>query len=110
METRKSKIGILRGLLVFFTLIISLTGLFAVPSSEIKGWPIITSIVAPSLAVMIVFTLILDLVMNSIFRIDSSAHEKDRLLMIIKVECSCLLILVLCWAPFVNQLFLDTIF
>ena len=109
METIKSTVGILRQFLVFFTLLISVTGLFSAPSSELEGWPIITSKVAPSLAVMIAFALMLDIAMSYVFRIDSSMQDKQRLFKIIKIEFSCLLILVSCWVPFFNRLALDSI-
>ena len=86
MKLATLNIGLLRSLLILISLVLSTIGLWATPSTEIEGWPVLTSIVAPSLAVMIGFALALDLVMNSIFRLDSPNLEKERLANVIKIE------------------------
>ena len=103
-EKQKHEVGILRLLLILLTVALSVIGLFAQPSTEIEGWPILFSIVAPSLMVMLVFTLALDLVMNIVFRLDSSIHERARLKIIIKIEASSLLLLLICWSAFTIKL------
>ena len=103
MKKQKYEIGILRLLLILLTGALSVIGLFAQPSTEIEGWPILFSIVAPSLVVMLVFTLTLDLVMNIVFRLDSSIQERARLKTIIKIELSSLLLLLICWSAFTMQ-------
>ena len=109
MKQQKNEIGILRKLLILVTVALSVVGLFAQPSTEIKGWPILFSIVAPSLVVMLVFTLALDLVMNIVFRLDSSIQERVRLKIIIKIELSSLLLLLICWSAFTIKLFENSI-
>ena len=105
MKQEKNGIGLLRRLLIALTLALGLTGLFAQPSTEITGWPILFSIVAPSLAVMLIFTITLDLVMNVVFRLDSSMQERARLKKIIKIEVFSLLILLMCWSAFTVKIF-----
>ena len=109
MKQQKNEIGILRKLLILVTVALSVIGLFAQPSTEIEGWPILFSIVAPSLVVMLVFTLALDLVMNIVFRLDSSIQERARLKIIIKIELSSLLLLLICWSTFTIKLFENSI-
>tara|TARA_B100000579_G_scaffold250618_1_gene206096 strand:+ start:132 stop:464 length:333 start_codon:yes stop_codon:yes gene_type:complete len=105
MKQQKHEIGILRLLLILFTVALSVIGLFAQPSTEIEGWPVLFSIVAPSLVVMLVFTMTLDLVMNIVFRMDSSNQERTRLKKIIKIELSSLILLLICWSAFTIKLF-----
>ena len=109
MKKQTHEIGILRLLLILLTGALSVIGLFAQPSTEIEGWPILFSIVAPSLMVMLVFTLALDLVMNIVFRLDSSIQERARLKIIIKIELSSLLLLLICWSAFTIKLFENSI-
>ena len=109
MKKQKHEIGILRLLLILLTGALSVIGLFAQPSTEIEGWPILFSIVAPSLVVMLVFTLTLDLLMNIVFRLDSSIQERARLKIIIKIELSSLLILLICWSAFTIEVFENSI-
>lgn len=109
MKQQKHEIGILRLLLILFTVALSVIGLFAQPSTEIEGWPVLFSIVAPSLVVMLVFTMTLDLVMNIVFRMDSSNQERTRLKKIIKIELSSLILLLICWSAFTIKLFKNPI-
>ena len=109
MKQQKHEMGILRLLLVLVTFALSIIGLFAQPSTEIEGWPILFSIVAPSLVVMLVFTLALDLVMNIVFRLDSSIQERARLKNIIKIELSSLTLLLICWSAFTVKIFENSI-
>ena len=109
MKKQNPEIGILRLLLVLLTGALSFIGLFAQPSTEIEGWPVLFSIVAPSLVVMLVFTLTLDLVMNIVFRLDSSIQERARLKTIIKIELASLLLLLICWTAFAIEVFENSI-
>ena len=109
MKKQNPEIGILRLLLVLLAGALSVIGLFAQPSTEIEGWPVLFSIVAPSLVVMLVFTLTLDLVMNIVFRLDSSIQERARLKTIIKIELASLLLLLICWTAFAIEVFENSI-
>ena len=109
MKPQTHEIGILRRLLILVTVALSAIGLFAQPSTEIEGWPVLFSIVAPSLVVMLVFTIALDLVMNIVFRLDSSSQERSRLKTIIKIELTSLLLLLACWSAFTIKIFKNSI-
>ena len=109
MKQQKHEIGILRRLLILVTGALSAIGLFAQPSTEIEGWPVLFSIVAPSLVVMLVFTIALDLVMNIVFRLDSSNQERSRLKKIIKIELTSLILLLTCWSAFTIKIFKNSI-
>jgi len=109
MDTNNLSIGILRKLLILFALIISSVGIFARPSAEIQGWPVLFSIVCPSLAVMLIFTIALDVIMNVVFRLDSSAPEQKKLTKIIRIESVCLVLIILCWSKFTIQIFQSSI-
>ena len=109
MKPQTHEIGILRRLLILVTVALSAIGLFAQPSTEIEGWPVLFSIVAASLVVMLVFTIALDLVMNIVFRLDSSSQERSRLKTIIKIELTSLLLLLACWSAFTIKIFKNSI-
>ena len=109
MRTIISHIGILRPLLVLSCLILSAIGPFATPTTENQGWPLLLSIVAPSITVMIAFTLVLDIAMAFVYRADSSGLQKEHLSYVIIVEVICLVLIFSCWATFIHKVLLSSL-
>lgn len=94
------QLGTLRLLLLAATLLVSACGPFVDGSVHIHDWRIVPSVVAPSVMMMLMFTLPLDMTMSRIFMSDAQGPERARLAAIIKIEAAAMALLVLCWLPF----------
>ena len=96
--------GTLRTILGILTLVLIGMAPFASAPTETTGWPLITTIVAPSFFVMMLFLLPLDMMMTLIFMSDREGAARQRLKWIAIVEGGLMLILVLAWLPIVLRL------
>jgi uncharacterized membrane protein len=98
MEFIKS-IGPLRGMLAFIVLaVIAIAPLSGNEGYE-TGWEVIRGAVAPALAVIFVFVLLLDILMSLIFRVDQAEAERRRYQRIIYLNALLVAGLLLAWAP-----------
>lgn len=73
---------------------------FADGGVHMHDWRLFPSVIAPTIMMMLVFTLPLDITMARIFMSDADAKERDRLRLIIRLEAIMLLLMVLAWIPF----------
>ncbi len=103
MAALLSQLGTLRLLLLAATLAVSACGPFVDASVHIDDWRILPSVVAPSVMMMLLFTLPLDMTMSRVFMSDADAAERARLAAIIKLEAAAMALLVLCWLPFMIE-------
>ncbi|MFT4561111.1 MAG: hypothetical protein ACI9BW_000851 [Gammaproteobacteria bacterium] len=73
---------------------------FADGSTHMHDWRLFPSVIAPTLMMMLVFTLPLDITMAYVFMSDASEIERQRLRVIIRFEALLLVLMVLSWIPF----------
>ncbi len=92
--------GGLRVLLLCCVALIVALAPFADGSVHLHDWRLLPSVVAPSVMMMLVFALPLDITMARIFMSDASDAERARLRFVIKVEVVALLLLLAAWSPF----------
>jgi hypothetical protein len=98
------RVGFLRAALMLATLILVLLSPFAGGQVQTSGWPLVTTLLAPVFSAIMVFVLGLDILMTSVFMSGSSGAERQRLVLILRIEVLLLLILLASWAPFVVSL------
>ncbi|MCZ6895437.1 MAG: hypothetical protein O7H40_15505 [Gammaproteobacteria bacterium] len=94
------RLGILRLLLIMVALVIIAAAPFADGSSPLHDWRLLPSVVAPSIMMMLVFAIPLDITMARIFMADADAAEISRLKFIIRTEIAVYVVLIGAWIPF----------
>ena len=92
--------GVLRLALIGLCLISIGLSFLADGITYMHDWRLIPSVLAPSIVMMLVFALPLDITMAFVFRSDSDETEKPRFNKIIKVESIVYFLLLACWTPF----------
>lgn len=98
------QLGILRSLLVLATAIVSCLGPFVDGTVHLYDWRLLTSVIAPSVMLILVFVLPLDMTMSRIFMSGAEASERSRLGRVIRVEAGLLLFMVVAWLPFMTKI------
>lgn len=73
---------------------------FADGQVHMHDWRLLPSVVAPSVMMMLVFALPLDITMAKIFMSDAASAEQARLRFVIRVEAVAYIGMLLAWAPF----------
>jgi hypothetical protein len=92
--------GTLRlGLLTIALLVIILSA-FADGNTYMHDWRIVPSVLAPSIMMMLVFAIPLEMTMTRIFITNAEPAEKRRLQRILKLEAIVYLLLIVSWTPF----------
>ncbi len=92
--------GTLRlGLLTIALLVIILSA-FADGNTYMHDWRIVPSVLAPSIMMMLVFAIPLEMTMTRIFITNAEPPEKRRLQRILKLEAIVYLLLIVSWTPF----------
>lgn len=94
------RIGALRTGLAIATIVVMAAAPFADGSTHMHDWRLFPSVIAPTLMMMLVFTLPLDITMAYVFMSDASEIERQRLRVIIRFEALLLVLMVLSWIPF----------
>ena len=94
------RLGMLRSGLVLATLLVIGAAPFADGTVHMHDWRLFPSVIAPTMMMMLVFTLPLDMTMARIFMSDAEPPEKERLAMIIRFEALMLILMLLAWIPF----------
>lgn len=95
-----ARFGVLRGLLILAAIAIAAVGPFIDGSVHLRGWRLLPSVVAPSLMLILLFALPLDMTMTRVFMSDATGSERARLRAALRVEILVFVILVLAWLPF----------
>lgn len=80
--------------------VITLTAPLADGTTHMHDWRLLPSVVAPSLMMMLVFALPLDMTMARIFMADADAGERERLRFVIRLEAVAYLVMLAAWTPF----------
>ena len=87
-------------MLLLMVAIIIMTAPFADGEVHMHDWRLLPSVVAPSIMMMLVFALPLDITMARIFMADASQSERERLSFVIKLEIGAYLLMLAAWMPF----------
>lgn len=97
------RLGPLRSLLVLAVGIVVLAAPFADGSVHAHDWRLLPTVIAPTVMVMLLFAIPLDITMARIFMSDASSVERARLAFAIRVEMIALVVMVLAWIPFIHD-------
>ena len=95
-----SEIGALRSLLLGSILLVIVLSLWADGVVYAHDWRIVYSVIAPTITMMLVFAVPLDVTMARVFMSGASDCERKRLRKIIRIESSAYLLMILAWSPF----------
>lgn len=87
-------------MLLLCVAIVTFTAPFADGTVYMHDWRLLPSVVAPSVMMMLVFALPLDMTMARIFMSDADAAERVRLRFVLKVEAFAYAAMILAWTPF----------
>jgi hypothetical protein len=98
--TKLTDFGTLRLGLLTITLFIIILSAFADGNTYMHDWRIVPSVLAPSIMMMLVFALPLEMTMTSVFMANAEPAEKQRLKSILKLEAIAYFLLIACWTPF----------
>jgi hypothetical protein len=99
-EGTRLDFGFLRGALFVVTVILIGIGPFSDGQVVLDSWRLLPSVVAPSLMLILIFVLPLDMTMARIFMSGAATSSRLRLRRIIFVEGALFIALVLAWIPF----------
>ena len=93
-------LGTLRSLLLVTAVACIVAAPFADGQAYLHDWRLLPSVIAPSIMMMLVFAIPLDVCMAKIFLTDAGPTERARLGRAIVLEIVVLLVMVAAWTPF----------
>lgn len=93
-------LGTLRLLMMLAALACIAAAPFADGKTHIHDWRLLPTVIAPSIMMMLVFAIPLDVCMAKIFMSDANDSEKTRLGRAIHIELVVMVALILSWTPF----------
>ena len=96
--------GALRILLVASVVALVIVAPFSGGPIDVAGWPLVRSVIAPTLFVIMVFVVPLDITMTLVFMSERQGRERRRLKRIAQVEALLLAAMLAAWAPLVMRL------
>lgn len=96
--------GALRVLLVLFVVALVIAAPFSDAPAHTTGWPLVRSVIAPTLFVIMAFVLPLDITMTLVFMSDRHGRERRRLVRIAQTEAVLLAAMLAAWTPLVLRL------
>ena len=96
--------GALRVLLVVGVVALIVAAPFSDGPAYSTGWPLVRSVIAPTLFVIMAFVLPLDITMTLIFMSDRQGPERRRLRRIAQVETVLLVAMLVAWMPLMMRL------
>lgn len=99
-----SSLGTLRVLLMLAAVACIVAAPFADGATYVHDWRLLPTVIAPTIMVMLLFAIPLDICMARIFMSDSSGNEQARLKRAITIEIAVLGALALAWSPFMLKL------
>ena len=95
-----ARLGVLRSLLITAAVLVVGAAPFADGSVYMHDWRLLTSVIAPTVMMMLVFAIPLDITMGRVFMADAGAEERARLKFAIRADVVALFAMCLAWAPF----------
>lgn len=78
--------------------------LAAFADAEPRGWGVISAYIAPAVAVLLIFVLLLDALMNRVFAIDADDADRGTRRHRIRADLLAVLAILLVWGPFYYSL------
>ena len=96
--------GALRVLLVLCVVALIVAAPFSDGPAHTTGWPLVGSVIAPTLFVIMAFVLPLDITMTLVFMSGRHGPERRRLLRIAQTEAVLLVAMLAAWTPLVLRL------
>ena len=96
--------GILRALLVLCVVGLVIAAPFSGAPTHVMGWPLVRSVIAPTLFVIMAFVLPLDLAMTLVFMSGRQGLERRRLRVVALVEGVLFIAMLAAWAPLLLRL------
>jgi hypothetical protein len=100
---RLARLGLLRSLLMSAAILVIAAAPFADGGEHLYDWRLLPSVVAPSVMMMLVFAIPLDITMSRIFMTDADLAEINRLKFVIRTEAVVYLAMLLAWTPFIAR-------
>jgi len=95
-----ARLGVLRSLLMMTALTVVIAAPFADGSAHTDGWRLLPSVIAPTITMMLVFAIPLDITMAKIFMTDAKPEEANRLKFAVRIDILTLFAVLLAWTPF----------
>lgn len=95
-----SRIGVLRALLYMCALGLMLASRFTGDEVFYETWRMLPTLIVPSVAPIVFFVLLLDLLMATVFMVDGEGAVRVRFAYIIKVNLLMVLGMIVFWAPY----------
>jgi len=95
-------------MLAAITVLFILTAPFASGETQLSGWAMMPTLIAPALVPILFFVFPLDMTMSAVYMSGKSAEHKPRYRFIIAMDFVLLLMLILAWLPFFRALLSDT--
>ena len=99
-----SMFGALRVLLVIGVIALIVAAPFSDGPAHTTGWPLVRSVIAPTLFVIMVFVLPLDITMTLVFLSDRQGPERRRLRRIVQTEAVLFVAMLTAWIPLLMRL------
>ena len=96
--------GALRVLLVLGIVALIIAAPFSDGPTHATGWPLVRSVIAPTLFVIMAFVLPLDITMTLVFMSDRQGPERRRLRLIAQTEAVLLIAMLAAWTPLLMRL------
>jgi len=96
--------GALRVLLVITVVVLIVAAPFSDGPAHATGWPLVRSVIAPTLFVIMAFVLPLDITMTLVFMSDRRGAERRRLRRIAQTEIVLLVAMIVAWIPLLIRL------
>ena len=96
--------GALRVLLVITVVVLIVAAPFSDGPAHATGWPLVRSVIAPTLFVIMAFVLPLDITMTLVFMSDRHGAERHRLRRIAQAETVLLVAMIVAWIPLLIRL------
>ena len=96
--------GALRVLLVITVVVLIVAAPFSDGPAHATGWPLVRSVIAPTLFVIMAFVLPLDITMTLVFMSDRHGEERHRLRRIAQAETVLLIAMIVAWIPLLIRL------
>lgn len=99
-----SRVGVLRAMLATVTIVLIVMAPFAGGETQLSGWAMMPTLIAPALVPMLFFVFPLDMTMSAVYMSGKSAEQKPRYQFIIAMDIVLLILLTLAWLPFFRSL------
>ena len=96
--------GALRVLLVIGVVALVIAAPFSDGPAHATGWPLVRSVIAPTLFVIMAFVLPLDITMTLVFMSDRQGPERRRLRLVAQAETVLLAAMLVAWLPLLMRL------